>query len=59
MTQITELTQIEYLEFRQEYDAYLDGTLPELYTGTNPKIHALARFLQSQPNRTDESNQTD
>lgn len=54
MIQITELTQIEYLEFQKEYNEYLDGVIPKAYTGSNPKIHALARLIQMQPSRQDD-----
>jgi hypothetical protein len=59
MTTITQLSPIEYLEFKKEYNAYLDGEVTETYLGSNPKIRALEQVILAQPNRPDESHQSD
>lgn len=45
------LTELEYVQFQKEYNDYLDGKLPDEYTGTNPDIKALQEVINAAPSR--------
>lgn len=48
---ITQLTELEYRQFQQEYNDYLDGRTSDKYLGTNPQLKALEEVITNAPIR--------